>query len=364
MAAMLFNQYTFLLWWVALMAVFAQFANVYTAVDVLGRREPRVYFLFAVLVFFPVFRLAAFGPIIADTWAYVNSYEKLPGQFVDVINCLKNHESGFGYEAFERLLKWLIGGDRTVYRVTVALIHSVPIVLILRRYSEDYLLSVFLFIANGFHIAWMMNGLRQFVAIVIIFSALPLMVRKRYLASIIVILLSATIHTSALIMLPVLFVVQGKAWNWKTILSILAAVAGMYIFSVNVKLFDVLVQNTEYEGAVESWVALGDDGANPIRILISAVPVFIAFVGRKQLEEANDPVTNICVNMSAISMGLYMIAAVTSGIMVGRLPGYTNLYSLILYPSLIRRVFTRDSARIVTIATIGFYLAYYFYSMS
>ena len=364
MAAFLFNEYTFLLWWIALMTVVSQFADVTVTVDVLGEKKRRVNLLFAVLVFFPIFRLAAYGPVLGDVGSYLMSYGRMPGQLSAVATYLKNHNSGFGYDIIELLIKCLSGGSDTAYRVSIALIHSIPIVLILRRYSENYLMSVFLFVAATDHIAWMMNGLRQFVAIVIIFSSLPLMVKRRFVSAALVIFLASMIHTSSLIMLPVLFVVQGEAWNWKTILSILAAVVAMYVFSVNIRLFDVLVENTEYEGAVNTWIAMGDDGANPIRVLVSAVPVIIAFIGRKQLQEQHDPIINLCINMSVITLGLYMIAMVTSGIMVGRLPGYTSLYNLILYPSLIRHVFTRDSARIITVMLVAGYLAYYIYSMS
>lgn len=363
MVEKLFNEYTFLLWWIALMAVVARFIDVTSTVDVLGRKERRVNLLFAVAVFFPIFRLAAFGPIIADTYGYVRAYEKLTASFSDIGRMIQAHKSGFGFDIIEKLMVLLFGNNRRVFRVCIGVIHSIPVVLILRRYSEDYILSVFLFIASAFHIGWMMNGIRQYVAIVIIFLAFPLLLKKRYIPLILVILLAATIHTSALVMLPVVFVVQGKAWNWKTVLSLFAAIAAMYIFSRNVQLFDVMLVNTEYEGAIQTYRAAGDDGSNPIRILISAAPMILAFIGRKQLQEVNDPVITVCTNMSVITVSFYMIASVTSGIMVGRIPGYTNLYNLILIPSLVKHVFSRDSARIMIVLIVVLYLAYYFYEM-
>ena len=362
MAAILFNEYTFLLWWIALMAVAAWFVPVTTTINVLGQKEKRVNLLFAVVVFFPVFRLAAYGPMIGDVWGYVNSYKEITATLRDVGRLMKEHESGYGFEIFETLLHSLFGNNTTAYRVSLALIQSIPIVLIMRRYSENYLLSVFLFVAGTYHIAWMMNGLRQFVAVVIIFSAFPLLLKKRYIPMILIILLATTIHTSAIVMLPVIFIVQGKMWNWRTIVSILAAVAAAFAFNRRIELFDVLVENTEYENAVSYWVAMGDDGANPIRVLVSAIPMILGLVGRNHLPQEN-PVVNVCVNMSVITTGINLVAMVTSGVMVGRLPVYTSLYSLILYPVLIRHVFTESSQRIITVLLIGFYLAWYFYSM-
>ena len=57
------------------------------------------------------------------------------------------------------------------YFLVLALVHSVPVVLIFRKYSENYLMTIFLFVAGSYHVGWMMNGLRQFMAVVIIFAA-------------------------------------------------------------------------------------------------------------------------------------------------------------------------------------------------
>lgn len=44
---------------------------------------------------------------------------------------------------------------------------------------------------------------------------------KKYVALIVIILLATTVHSSAFIMLPIIFVVQGKPWNKKHYYSLL-----------------------------------------------------------------------------------------------------------------------------------------------
>ena len=55
----------------------------------------------------------------------------------------------------------------------------------------------------------------------------------------------------------------------------------------------------------------------------------IAFCGRKIIAQKNNAFINICVNMSVICVGIYFLVIFTSGVLVGRLPVYFELYNII-----------------------------------
>ena len=239
---------------------------------------------------------------------------------------------------------------------------SIPIILILRYYSSDYIMSMFLFVATAFYVGWMMNGLRQFTAAAIIFAATPLLVKKKYVPLIIVILLASTIHNTALIMLPVIFIVQGQAWNRKTVIFIIAAIIAMYVFGNNTSLFDSAIEGVGLNYSITAAHESGDTGTSFFRVLVNMVPMIIALVFRKKID-VNNKFINICVNMSVITSGLYLISMVTSGILIGRLPVYTALYDLILLPYLVKNVFNEHDSKIVSIAMVVLYIIYYWYQM-
>lgn len=221
---------------------------------------------------------------------------------------------------------------------------------------------IYLFIASGCHIAWMMNGLRQFLAVSIVLLATPFIIKRKYFLSIIIILVAASVHTSAVVMIPIIFIVQGKPWNRRTILFIFLSIIMMYLFSRYTWLLDKMFENTEYAGVMSTAEEMGDNGVNPIRVLVNSIPVLLSLIGKKYLDIDNNPVINICVNMSIITMGMYLIAMVTSGIMLGRLPIYTSLYSFVLLPYIINRILTKNSAKLVNILMILFYFLYYLYA--
>lgn len=356
------NGFRFPLVWLLLFALVGHDIIVMRPVTLMGRERQRWPYFWAVVLFFPIFHLAAFGPVIGDVGGYVKFFKTFPDTWTEIWDFVKGQPSGGGFYLIEGLIKIAFGENVTAFRVILAALHSIPIVLLYRRYSENYLISVYLFVATCSHIAWMMNGLRQFLAAVIVYAATPFMIKKKYIHAAGFVLFASTIHLSAIIMLPLIFVATGKAWNKRTIFYIILAIIGMFVFGQNAALMDLLLSGTEYENSISMWQKMGDDGVNPVRVLVSAVPVIIAVVGKKQIEFAGDEVDDFLINMSIVNLGIYLIAMVTSGIMVGRLSAYTGLYNHILLPNLLGTVFEKESERLLTWLLVFFYLIYFWYA--
>ena len=57
----------------------------------------------------------------------------------------------------------------------------------------------------------------------------------------------------------------------------------------------------------------------------------MSLIGKKYIDEVNDPVINISVNASICTIVLYCLAGVSSGIYVGRLPIFMTLWPCVKY---------------------------------
>ena len=349
--------------WLFFVGLMAKQLKLYNIENVNGVIVKRWHWISAVILFFPIFWLACMGPAINDIPMYLSAYKLLPSSFMGILQYLSTMESGQGFVIIEWLIKSVFGNSFTAFRVIIALIHSIPIIYIFRKYSEDYWIAIYLFVASSVHIGWMMNGLRQFIAVAIILFALPYVINRKYMKAIFIILLASTIHVTALCMLPIIFIVQGKVGNKRTMFFIVMAIIAMFILSKNPALMDTILGETEYAGAVTEMQRLGDDGVNPLRVLVTAVPVLLAFVQRRRILREENPVIHICVNMSIITVGFNLIAMVTSGILMGRMAIYTNLYSFIIMPYLIRNAYTTKSQKIVNMLMIVFYFIFYCFEM-
>ena len=167
--------------------------------------------------------------------------------------------------------------------------------------------------------------MRQFVAVTITVSCFPWILQKKYVKAIIVILIAALFHQSALLVLPLVFIVQGKAWNKKTLLFIIVVVMAVVFADRFTDILDSMLAETQYENVVTDWEQFQDDGTNIFRVLVYSVPAILSLIGIKYVREADDPVVNICTNMSIAAAGLYVVSMFTSGIFIGRLPIYFSV---------------------------------------
>lgn len=358
------SQTGFIIIWlgvVALMGNWVQFTQYET---VLGKRESRCNWVVAVVAFLPVFLMAAYRGDVGDTPAYRMMYQELPTSLGGLMELMPTVTKDKGFTLLGGLIKILLGGSPRGYLFLLALFQSAVLVTVYRKYSCQYLLSVFLFVASTDYLSWMFNGLRQFVAVTLIFLATPLMLKKQWVGVIAVILLASTMHQSALLMLPIVFLVQGRAWNrWSVLFLMLTLVAVLFVDRFT-DVLDNMMQETQYANMVTDWTEWGDDGTNGLRVLVYAVPTVLSLVGLRYIRAENDPVINLCTNMSIVSTGLYIISMFTSGIFIGRLPIYASLYNYILLPWEIDHMFEEKSQKLVAGVMVGCYLVFCWYQVS
>ena len=342
--------------WIAVMFVFSRIFNVKRYEMVEEEWVLRYRPWFAVVVFAPIILMTVYGPERADVYHYMSNYRNLPDTFREGWILIESSDRR-GFLILGLIVKQISNGSETAYRMVLALIHSIPIVFVLRKYSEEYLFSIYVFVAGCYHLAWMMNGQRQFIAVALIFAATPWIVEKKYFRCILVILFASSFHRTALFMIPVIIIVQGVAWNWKTILISVGAIIGTAVFAQDASMFDQFADTVGYSlEAMKNW---GDDGMNPIRVAIYAVPLVLTLFSIQKIRWDNNLIINICTNMSVITVGVSLIAVVTSGIMVGRMPVYTSLYNLILLPFVIRESFSFRVRSFIYVSAIILYYLFY-----
>lgn len=112
-------------------------------------------------------------------------------------------------------------------------------------------------------------------------------------------------------MIPIIFVIQGKAWNRKTILMLLATVAVIVSVSKFTSFLDSMLVETQYSDLITNEIWINDDGTNIFRVLFYSVPALLSVFGRKYVDEADDRVINISVNCAAVTAFLYLLARFT-----------------------------------------------------
>lgn len=362
---MLSNGYILILIWVGVIAALAVMAPewVYRTELVNGEKVRRVTPLFAVVAVLPLVIWAGFRGNVGDTGAYMMGFEEMPSSLFGIGDYIDGIRKDQGFYFVSAVLKCIIGNRVALYLIIIAAVQCLLVFRIYRKYSPAYITAFFLFIASTDYISWIFNGMRQFTAVAITVACSPLILQKRYIRAIIGILIASLFHQSALLVLPFVFIIQGKAWNKKTLLFIIAVIIAVMFADRFTNILDTMLAETQYENVVSDWQSWQDDGTNFLRVLVYCVPTIISLIGLKYIRQEDDPLINLCTNMSIASAGLYVISMFTSGVFIGRLPIYFSLYNYILLPWEINRIFTKQSAKLIYMAMIIAYLGFYLYSL-
>lgn len=298
---------------------------------------------------------------VADTAAYVSGFNNTPVALSEIPkywNFTENKSPGF--TTFNILFKYFISEDYHIWLMTIAILTGIPIMLFLRKRSESFFYSSFLFMTSLIFY-WMLNGMRQFWAAAIMLLVSDWIEHRKTIPFIIVTLLAATIHFTVLIMIPMYFIAIAKPFGKKVIFFMLLLLLIVIFLDPFITVLENSLNDTAYAGATEQFAQ--DDGVNPIRVLVMAVTPTIAFLARNNIRKKGNAFINICINMSVICAGIYFVGIFTSGILVGRLPIYFEIYNIVLLPYLMKNCFTKASSKIMFIlCTLGF-LAYYYLQM-
>ena len=330
-----------------------------------GKKVERWTVAAALLLILPYILWAGFrSNTFGDTGAYQQAFGECASSFGEIGNYLSNVTKDKGFYLLMALEKSIFGDSYTLFFLLLAAFHLLIIMWMCRKYSEDYWFSIFLFIASTDYLSWTFNGIRQFTAVVIAYAATPFILKKKYIPSILLILLASTMHQSALLMIPIIFIVQGKAWNKKTVFCILASLAVLLFVDQFTNIMDSMLAETQYQNVVSDYQAWNDDGTNPLRVLVYSIPAILSLIGLKYIRAENDQIISIATGASAIVCGLYIISAVTSGLFLGRLPIYVSVWSqCILLPWEINHIFTEQSARLIKTIAVICYCFFFYYQM-
>ena len=215
-------------------------------------------------------------------------------------------------------------------------------------FLQFYYFGISLFSIGEIIFKWNYNGIRQFIPVAILFACIGLILKKKYVPFIVLTLILSTIHASALLMIPMVFIVQGRAWNKKTMLLVIAVIIAIASLEQFTDLITGIMENTQYSGEVDQY--LNTEGTSIQRVLVYSIPAILSLIFKRRIDEEDSPLINLCANMALITAFTYILSSFTSGIFLGRIPIYFSLYSYILLPWIIEHSFTRNSVRLIYIA--------------
>lgn len=237
----------------------------------------------------------------------------------------ESEEPGFMW-----LCKFLNGfsKDPQLMFLVSAIITNILIVLTLKKYSTKFELSMFLYITTFTYYSTM-NGVRQWIAGSITFIAFRYLEERKFAKYLIMILLASTIHLSAIIMVPIYFIVNRETFSKKNLIMILIFILAAFFYDKFSVIFFGAISDSKYA----HYVSADGNGVNPIRVAVYMVPLILTLINYKNINPNNERKIDIILNLCIISILIWLISI--NNMFFARLTFYFDLYYLILIPKIV-----------------------------
>lgn len=283
---------------------------------------------------------------IGDTFFYKHIYETNTFTWEYI-----QSQKDMGFAILQRILK-NYSNNPQILIFTTAIITNILIIAVLYHYSRMIELSTYVYITGGLYLI-SMNGMRQCLAAAIVFAATKFLIEGSLIRYILVVLFASTFHESALVLIPIYFLVRFKAWSKATFILLLFSIVIVIGFDKFSSVLFSALKDTQY-GHYQNF---NEGGASTMRVAVTGVPLIIAYFGREKLRKIC-PESDFIVNMSVIGI-VFMIVS-TQNWIFARFSIYFSLYQLILI-SWIIKLFSEKDQRVIYYGLLICYFLYYYY---
>ena len=200
-------------------------------------------------------------------------------------------------------------------------------------------------------------AIKQSIAVSIAIWAIPLYLRKKYFAALLMVLLAALFHPYVLLYL-VLPLMSGKPWGLNTLFITLVIGGVAIFFQPSMQLFLGFAQTLGDDFSGES---ASGAGVNVFRVLVYAMTPLLSliFLDRVRQEDSKHP--HAFINVAILCFGIMFLALFGNANLIGRVALYLSFSLALSLPYIISRL-EQKSAMALSGITMILYTAYYLYA--
>ncbi|OUP49747.1 EpsG family protein [Lachnoclostridium sp. An181] len=158
--------------------------------------------VFVVLTFLPMYLVNASAYYTGGDYAtYVQYFQKIR-LGIDI-------DTDIAYYLINRFVI-AIGGEFQLVYFIVCFIGYGLLLLCVKKFSDNYALTLFLYFAYAYFFRFGMNLIRQFIAVMLVFLAYEYIEKRKLILFTILIILATSFHFSAIIIWPFYFILNRK----------------------------------------------------------------------------------------------------------------------------------------------------------
>ena len=234
----------------------------------------------------------------------------------------------FGFNAIVLVMQFLFGADTKLS--IFALFAFVTVLFMLKAVydqSEDFLFSFFLFMTLSYYFQ-SLNTVRYYLAWAVAVFSMKYVLKKQYAKFFLMILVTATIHKSVLLVIPVYLLANLNWKKWQFALLILASSTGLFLQDLYLKIIVRLYPSYEDTSYL--------DGGTSIINVIRIIGVLVLSLIYYKTAVAEDKQNRFYFNLNVFALLLYTCGSFVPEI--SRVGYYMTAGHIFLLPSLVNRI--------------------------
>ena len=316
-----------------------------------------------IFVIIVIFWLSAFSFLRTsynDTANYISTFNSAQTVAEGIANGTFTDWTGNPWSMLYRSLMRELTDNYHIYFLIPAVLSSFAAVKLFKRYSVNPAFSLLIFFSLGTYIMYM-AALKQCLAMFFLLLALPYALDKKYIRFYLLVFVAILFHTHAF-MFAIVPLLLEKPWGKVTWALLGATIFAMLTYDYTLGAF------MEYAQSIGALVDEGElfDGhsINVLRVLVYWIPALLALIFRRRLFTDSTKEENLFVNMSIVSAFILTFGLVQAANLFARMAGYFEIATAIALPWIIKKLFTKQSAQLVTILACILYFGYFMFEFT
>lgn len=293
-----------------------------------------------------------------DTGNYIYDFYNLTDpidQYLSESNLLKVGDNPLFY-LYQTIVHELTN-DYHILFFFPAFFNSIAVVKFFKKYSTNTAFTLLVFYSIGTYVMYI-AAMKQSIAVGILLIALPYAIDKKYVKFYILVFFAMLFHTHAFVFLAVPFFF-GKPWGKVTWILLLAVLFSMATYDTT---FGALMNTAISMGInIVDWELFDGHSINLIRVIVYWIPAVLALVFRRRLFLDSTRAENLFTNMAIGAAFIITIGLRQGANLFARMAAYYEISVGIALPWMIKKIFTKQSAQLVTVIAVVLYFVYFLY---
>lgn len=316
-----------------------------------------------IFMFIVIFWLVCFSFLrenYNDTYTYITTFREAESVVAGFANGTFTDWTGNPWSMLYRSFIHDLTDNYHIYFLFPALLSSFAVVKLCKRYSVNPAFSLLIFFSIGTYVMYV-AALKQCLAMFFLLLALPYAIDKKYMRFYLLVLVAIMFHTHAF-MFAIVPLLLEKPWGKVSWILLGATLFAMVTYDSTLGAFMEYAQSL---GALVAEIEVFDDHQiNALRVLVYWVPAILALMFRQRLFYNSTRAENLFVNMSIVSAFILTIGLVQGANLYARMAAYFEIATAIALPWMIKKLFTKQSAQLVTAMASVLYFGYFYYEFA